>query len=181
MRPLAYSLAALTIVLALSGCDSQPSGSTFEVDVRMVACAGDCLEFPLPNAAVQVLSDSDKPVSSGHTDETGEYRFKVSGGGTFHIVVKSPFLKGGMKDTYADGSGNGSDTTVTLLAAMSSTTIPALRTDRCRSAGSTPENKPQALVTRACGGCSPDGIRTHATALRGRRPRPLDDGAVRLC
>src|SRR5260370_835820 len=26
-------------------------------------------------------------------------------------------------------------------------------------------------------GCSPDGIRTHATALRGRRPRPLDDGA----
>lgn len=27
--------------------------------------------------------------------------------------------------------------------------------------------------------CSPDGIRTHATALRGRRPRPLDDGALR--
>src|SRR5450756_1184414 len=26
--------------------------------------------------------------------------------------------------------------------------------------------------------CSPDGIRTRATALRGRRPRPLDDGAV---
>ena len=25
--------------------------------------------------------------------------------------------------------------------------------------------------------CSPDGIRTHATAVRGRRPRPLDDGA----
>lgn len=25
--------------------------------------------------------------------------------------------------------------------------------------------------------CSPDGIRTRATALRGRRPRPLDDGA----
>jgi hypothetical protein len=25
--------------------------------------------------------------------------------------------------------------------------------------------------------CSPDGIRTHATALRGRRPGPLDDGA----
>src|ERR1700712_5498071 len=24
---------------------------------------------------------------------------------------------------------------------------------------------------------SPDGIRTHATAVRGRRPRPLDDGA----
>jgi hypothetical protein len=28
--------------------------------------------------------------------------------------------------------------------------------------------------------CSPDGIRTRATALRGRRPRPLDNGAVRL-
>src|SRR6266540_2554274 len=28
--------------------------------------------------------------------------------------------------------------------------------------------------------CSPDGIRTHATALRGRRPRPLDDGALGL-
>jgi hypothetical protein len=26
--------------------------------------------------------------------------------------------------------------------------------------------------------CSPDGIRTHATAVRGRRPRPLDDGAM---
>ncbi len=26
--------------------------------------------------------------------------------------------------------------------------------------------------------CSPDRIRTGATALRGRRPRPLDDGAV---
>ncbi len=24
--------------------------------------------------------------------------------------------------------------------------------------------------------CTPDGIRTHATAVRGRRPRPLDDG-----
>jgi hypothetical protein len=27
-------------------------------------------------------------------------------------------------------------------------------------------------------GSSPDGIRTRATALRGRRPRPLDDGAT---
>jgi hypothetical protein len=27
---------------------------------------------------------------------------------------------------------------------------------------------------------SPDRIRTGATALRGRRPRPLDDGAVTL-
>ena len=27
---------------------------------------------------------------------------------------------------------------------------------------------------------SPDGIRTHATAVRGRRPRPLDDGAPEL-
>ena len=27
--------------------------------------------------------------------------------------------------------------------------------------------------------CSPDGIRTRVTALRGRRPRPLDDGAER--
>src|SRR5664279_6499308 len=26
--------------------------------------------------------------------------------------------------------------------------------------------------------CSPDGIRTRATALRGRRPRPLDDGPL---
>lgn len=30
-------------------------------------------------------------------------------------------------------------------------------------------------------GCSPDRIRTGATALRGRRPRPLDDGAVLGC
>ncbi len=125
MQRLAYSLAAVTIVLALSGCDGQPIGSTFAVAVRIVACAGDCLELPLPNAAVEVLSDDDKPVGSGQTDATGEYRFKVSGGGTFHIVVKSPFVKGGMKDTYADGSGKGSDTTVTLLAPMSSVTIPA--------------------------------------------------------
>lgn len=33
-------------------------------------------------------------------------------------------------------------------------------------------------TTSNCGlVCSPDGIRTHATAVRGRRPRPLDDGA----
>ncbi len=29
--------------------------------------------------------------------------------------------------------------------------------------------------------CSPEGIRTLATALRGRRPRPLDDGARTCC
>src|SRR3712207_6785388 len=29
--------------------------------------------------------------------------------------------------------------------------------------------------------CSPEGIRTLATAVRGRRPGPLDDGAVRWC
>jgi hypothetical protein len=125
MRPLTYSLAALTIVLAIGGCGSQPTGSTFEVDVRMVACAGECLELPLPNAAVQVLSDGGRLVTAGQTDNTGQYRAKVSTGGTFHIVVKSAFLKGGMKDSYADGSGNGSDTTVTLLAPMSSATIPA--------------------------------------------------------
>ena len=32
-------------------------------------------------------------------------------------------------------------------------------------------------VYRFTANCSPDGIRTHATAVRGRRPRPLDDGA----
>src|SRR5450631_3878148 len=43
---------------------------------------------------------------------------------------------------------------------------------------------PGVLVTGAipaltCGYvCSPDGIRTRATALRGRRPGPLDNGAV---
>jgi hypothetical protein len=26
--------------------------------------------------------------------------------------------------------------------------------------------------------CTPDGIRTHATGVRGRRPRPLDDGGL---
>src|SRR3954465_1305558 len=29
--------------------------------------------------------------------------------------------------------------------------------------------------------CSPEGIRTLATAVRGRRPGPLDDGAVQCC
>ena len=125
MRPIAYSLAAATIVLAISGCSSQQTGSTIEVNVRMAACAGDCLQIPLPNAAVQVVSATDKVVAAGDTDNTGQYRVKVSTGGSFHIIVKSPFLKGGMKDGYADASGNGSDTTVTLLAPMSSATIPA--------------------------------------------------------
>ena len=76
-------------------------------------------------AAVRVLSEGGKLVAAGQTDDTGHYRVKVSTGGTFHIVVKSAFLKGGMKDTYADGSGNGSDATVTMFSPMSSVTIPA--------------------------------------------------------
>ena len=35
----------------------------------------------------------------------------------------------------------------------------------------------RALAGRSLGFCSPDRIRTGVTALRGRRPRPLDDGA----
>src|SRR5215213_11912291 len=40
------------------------------------------------------------------------------------------------------------------------------------------KNRPASLQVS---GCSPDRIRTGATALRGRRPGPLDDGAVRWC
>src|SRR3954464_11664465 len=39
--------------------------------------------------------------------------------------------------------------------------------------GESPDRWPGALAPR-----SPEGIRTLATAVRGRRPRPLDDGAV---
>src|SRR6476660_5733102 len=39
---------------------------------------------------------------------------------------------------------------------------------------------PPRSLTRRVFLCSPEGIRTLATALRGRRPRPLDDGA-RTC
>src|SRR4029453_9287087 len=39
-----------------------------------------------------------------------------------------------------------------------------------------PGGRPGVLVLR-----SPEGIRTLATAVRGRRPGPLDDGAVRWC
>src|SRR4051794_1772731 len=45
----------------------------------------------------------------------------------------------------------------------------------CRRAN---HKTPARQAFRLVSGCSPDGIRTHATALRGRRPRPLDDGAV---
>src|SRR5699024_10458155 len=38
--------------------------------------------------------------------------------------------------------------------------------------GTAPGAPAPGAVTR----CTPDGIRTHATAVRGRRPRPLDDG-----
>ena len=32
----------------------------------------------------------------------------------------------------------------------------------------------------ACGTRTPNGIRTRATALKGRRPRPLDDGGLAM-
>ncbi len=40
-------------------------------------------------------------------------------------------------------------------------------------------NRPRSQLEQRCAFwmSSPDGIRTHATAVRGRRPRPLDDGA----
>jgi hypothetical protein len=41
-----------------------------------------------------------------------------------------------------------------------------------------PAPKPKASHAGAHSMCSPDRIRTGVTALRGRRPRPLDDGAV---
>src|SRR5438552_12181168 len=36
------------------------------------------------------------------------------------------------------------------------------------------------LDVRAAGACAPRGIRIPATALKGRRPRPLDDGGSQL-
>ncbi len=48
-------------------------------------------------------------------------------------------------------------------------------TGRCRSREEHPP------IQRSVGvRCTPDGIRTHATAVRGRRPRPLDDGGLEL-
>jgi hypothetical protein len=41
---------------------------------------------------------------------------------------------------------------------------------------------PERCALRDVSRCSPEGIRTLATAVRGRRPRPLDDGALEtLC
>ena len=124
MRSFAYAVAALAVVLAIGGC-SGPNPSTVEVAVRMVACASDCLALPLPNAVVQVMSEPEKLVATGTTDDTGEFRCTVTTTGMLHIIVTSAFLKNGMKDTYADVSGPGTDTTVSLLAPMSSATIPA--------------------------------------------------------
>src|SRR4051794_24136216 len=50
------------------------------------------------------------------------------------------------------------------------------RTPRCRG-----RREPPARVGRGLCGRSPEGIRTLATAVRGRRPGPLDDGARCCC
>lgn len=46
-----------------------------------------------------------------------------------------------------------------------------------RADAKSPISRRNWAILRLLGSCSPDGIRTHATAVRGRRPRPLDDGA----
>ena len=48
-----------------------------------------------------------------------------------------------------------------------------------RSSGARSDpGREQARTRIECGPCSPEQIRTAVTALRGRRPRPLDDGAL---
>ncbi len=56
---------------------------------------------------------------------------------------------------------------------------PAVETEALVPQAQSPrhESKLSALSSLAC---TPDGIRTHATAVRGRRPRPLDDGGQNI-
>lgn len=58
---------------------------------------------------------------------------------------------------------------------------PRRRPAQCdhRAIGHTPQRRKTPPV-QSTGGVesTPDGIRTHVTALRGRRPRPLDDGSA---
>lgn len=54
---------------------------------------------------------------------------------------------------------------------------PVERIDRTCHTGTIRDTRDRPVTTLSTVGCSPDGIRTHATAVRGRRPRPLDDGA----
>src|SRR5215218_3809505 len=70
-----------------------------------------------------------------------------------------------------DGAGPGQSAMAARVAAQG---VPAQR--RPWNADSPRPGRSGALVR-----CSPEGIRTLATAVRGRRPGPLDDGAVQCC
>jgi hypothetical protein len=122
-RPL---IAAIILLALTSGCGSHTSGRTVTVDVAIAACAGgDCLQLPLPNATVQVLSGNTTVLASGTTDNMGQCRLTVTQGGQDHIVVKSAFIKNGSKDVPITIQEAGSGTDVTVLAPMSAETFPA--------------------------------------------------------
>lgn len=57
----------------------------------------------------------------------------------------------------------------TLVAGPLATTVNAI---------GAPKNPPDLGQTGSVTAGTPDGIRTHATGVRGRRPRPLDDGGL---
>ena len=53
------------------------------------------------------------------------------------------------------------------------------RSSPCAQDSRSPRHESK-LVCSQSPACTPDGIRTHATAVRGRRPRPLDDGGQNI-
>src|SRR5215470_11410466 len=96
-RPVRALTAAMILLALSSACDSShpPSGSTVTVDVAVAACAGgDCLQLPLPNAQVQLMSGG-SVVASGTTDNAGQCRLVTAHGGQDHVVIKSAFIKNG--------------------------------------------------------------------------------------
>jgi hypothetical protein len=69
-----------------------------------------------------VVSGSGTALASGTTDDTGQCRLVLAHGGQDHIVITSEFIKDVPIDIQDEP---GSDADVTILAPMSSGTIPA--------------------------------------------------------
>ncbi len=77
--------------------------------------------------------------------------------------------------------GLGEEVTITVKLPVDRLPKTAQAAERISDAmASTQQKAVLTSVNTACvdAVCTPDGIRTHATGVRGRRPRPLDDGGL---
>lgn len=84
----------------LAACqDDDPTAYT--VDFRATACVQSvrqCYDLGVPGAKVEIL-DGDQSLASGTTDENGVVTLRPSGYGPVRIVITSPLVVGGRKET----------------------------------------------------------------------------------